>query len=166
MSGRIEALWSKRAHRGPMDPHAEATLVPNQGMAGSVGRSKRRQVTILSREAWEAATTELGVAVDPSMRRANILVSGLDLHDTRGRVLRVGNCRLIIGGELTPCERMDEASPGLQAALTPRWRGGVFAQVLDGGVVRVGDVVEWVDASPAPDRREGGGASEVAVLGT
>lgn len=166
MSGRIEALWSKRAHRGPMDSHAEATLIAGQGMVGSVGRSRRRQVTILSREAWEAATTELGAAVDPSMRRANVLVSGLDLFDMRGRVLRVGTCRLIIGGELTPCERMDEASPGLQAALTPRWRGGVFAQVLDGGMVRVGDVVEWEDAFPAPDRREGGGASEGATLGT
>ncbi|MBK7593813.1 MAG: MOSC domain-containing protein [Gemmatimonadetes bacterium] len=143
MSGRIEALWSKRAHRGPMDPRADATLVPNKGMAGSVGRSTRRQVTILSREAWETATTELGAAVDPSMRRANILVSGLDLHDTRGRTLRIGSCRLIIGGELTPCERMEEASPGLQAALTPRWRGGVFAQVEEGGEVRVGDVVQW-----------------------
>ncbi|MBP6444543.1 MAG: MOSC domain-containing protein [Gemmatimonadales bacterium] len=147
MPGCIEALWSKRAHRGPMDPQAEATLVPNQGMAGSVGRSKRRQVTILSCEAWDAATSELGAAVDPSMRRANILVSGLDLYDTRGKVLRIGSCRLIIGGELTPCERMDEASLGLQAALTPRWRGGVFAQVEEGGVVRVGDAVEWEDAS-------------------
>lgn len=147
MPGRIEALWSKRAHRGPMDPQAEATLIAGQGMAGSVGRSRRRQVTILSREAWEAAITELGASVDPVMRRANILVSGLDLYDTRGRVLRVGQCRLIIGGELTPCERMDEASPGLQAALTPRWRGGVFAQVEEGGVVSVGELVEWVDTT-------------------
>lgn len=143
MPGRVEALWSKRAHRGPMDPRAEAMLVPSQGMAGSVGRSRRRQVTILSREAWEAATTALGTVVDPSMRRANILVSGLDFHDTRGRVLRIGDCRLVIGGELTPCERMDEAAPGLQNALRPVWRGGVFAQVQEGGSVRVGDEVEW-----------------------
>jgi MOSC domain-containing protein YiiM len=126
-----------------MDLQAEATLVPDQGMVGSVGRSRRRQVTILSQEAWEAATAALGQAVDPSMRRANILISGLDLHDTRGRVLRVGACRLVIGGELTPCERMDEAAPGLQATLEPVWRGGVFVQVQEGGVVRVGDAVEW-----------------------
>lgn len=143
MPGRIEALWSKRAHRGPMDPRAEATLVSDQGMVGSVGRSRRRQVTVLSREAWEAATTALDTAVDPSMRRANFLVSGIDLHDTRGRVLRIGDCRLVVGGELTPCERMDEAAPGLQAALTPEWRGGVFAHVQAGGTVRVGDEVGW-----------------------
>jgi MOSC domain-containing protein YiiM len=38
---------------------------------------------------------------------------------------------------------MDEAAPGLQAALGPDWRGGVFTQVLTGGVIRVGDHVDW-----------------------
>jgi len=38
---------------------------------------------------------------------------------------------------------MDEAAPGLQAALRPDWRGGVFAQVMVGGVIRVGDSVRW-----------------------
>lgn len=38
---------------------------------------------------------------------------------------------------------MDEAWPGLQAALRPAWGGGVFGQVLDGGEIQVGDVVEW-----------------------
>jgi MOSC domain-containing protein YiiM len=145
MPGRVEALWSKRAHRGPMDPRDEATLVPDQGMQGSVGRSRRRQIAILSREAWDAATAELGIIVDPAMRRANILISGVSLEGTRGRVLRLGACRVRVGGELTPCERMDEAATGLQALLVPNWRGGVFGQVLDGGAIRVGDQVTWED---------------------
>jgi MOSC domain-containing protein YiiM len=37
---------------------------------------------------------------------------------------------------------MEEAAPGLQAALRPDWRGGVFTQVLIGGVIRVGDQVD------------------------
>jgi MOSC domain-containing protein YiiM len=143
MPGRVEALWSKRAHRGPMDARREAVLVAGQGMDGSVGRSKRRQVTVLSREAWGAATAELGTDLDPALRRANILVSGIELADSRGRVLLVGACRLVIGGELTPCERMDDAADGLQPLLRPEWRGGVFAQVLEGGPIRVGDRVEW-----------------------
>jgi MOSC domain-containing protein YiiM len=143
VSGRIEQLWSKRAHRGPMDPVREATLVPGQGMQGSVGRSRRRHITLLAREAWESATTAVGRDPGPASRRANILVSGIELAHTRGRVLRVGPCRLAIGGELTPCERMDEAAPGLQAALQPDWRGGVFAQVLEGGIVCIGDSVTW-----------------------
>jgi hypothetical protein len=147
MTGRIEQLWSKRAHRGPMDPVSEATLVVGQGVQGSVGRSKRRQITLLSLEAWDAATSSIGHDPGPSSRRANVLVSGVELANTRGRVLRVGACRVSIGGELTPCERMDEASAGLRQALQPEWRGGVFAQVIEGGIVRVGDLVEW-EAGP------------------
>ena len=143
MHARIEALWTKRAHRGPMDPVQEATLVAGQGIQGSVGRSRRRQVTILAREAWAAATEEAGFDPGPASRRANILVSGIELAHTRGRVLLVGSCRIAIGGELTPCERMDEAAPSLRRALESDWRGGVFGQVLDGGTVRVGDSVRW-----------------------
>jgi MOSC domain-containing protein YiiM len=143
VTGRVEKLWLKRAHRGPMDPVRDATLVPGQGMQGSVGRSRRRQVTLMAREAWETATAALGDDPGPACRRANILVSGIDLAHTRGRVLLVGSCRIAIGGELTPCERMDEAAPGLRDALRADWRGGVFGQVLDGGQVSVGDSVSW-----------------------
>jgi MOSC domain-containing protein YiiM len=86
---------------------------------------------------------ELETDLDPSARRANLLVSGVDLENTRGRVLQIGDVRLLIGGEVTPCERMDEALPGLRAALRPSWRAGAFAQVLDDATIRVGDVVRW-----------------------
>jgi MOSC domain-containing protein YiiM len=131
-----------------MDPVVEATFIPGEGMQGSVGRSRRRQVTLLERELWETSLAELGVTRAPVMRRANMLVSGVSLANTRGRVLRVGAVRLAIGGELTPCERMDEAAPGLQAILRSEWRGGAFAQVLTGGIVRVGDAIEWEVEAP------------------
>ena len=141
--GRVEAIWLKRAHRGPMDAVATATLVEGQGVAGSVGRSSRRQVTLIERENWDQCMKDLERSVDPKGRRANIMLSGIRLARTRGRVLVVGSTRLAIGGELTPCERMDEVVPWLQAAMKPDWRGGVFAQVLDGGEIAIGDPVGW-----------------------
>lgn len=141
--GQLEAIWIKRAHRGPMDPVREARLVAGQGVAGSVDRSRRRQVTILSREAWEACMAELETELDPSTRRANLLVTGVDLEGSRNRVLRIGDSRLLIGGEVTPCERMEEAYAGLQATMRPHWRGGAFAQVLADGEIHVGDAVHW-----------------------
>src|SRR5688500_291739 len=126
-----------------MDSVREATLVAGRGLADNVDRSRRRQVTLLSREAWAECMTELGVTADPSRRRANILVSGIDLARTRGRILLIGDTRLAIGGELTPCEIMDEVVAGLQDAMRPDWRGGVFAQVITGGTIRVDDPIEW-----------------------
>ena len=143
MTGRLEAIWLKRAHRGPMDEVAEANAVAGKGLAGSVDRSRRRQVTVIEREVWERLMTELGANISPSSRRANLMVSGVSLANTRGKTLRVGGVRLEIGGETTPCERMDEALHGLRAAMGPVWGGGVFAQVLVDGTITVGDAVAW-----------------------
>lgn len=150
MRGRVEGLWVKRVHRGPMDPREEVRLVPGRGVEGSADRGGRRQVSILAREDWEGALAELGVACDPSARRANILVSGVRLEGTRGSILALGPCRVRVLGELTPCERMDEAAPGLRERLSPGWRGGVFAEVLDGGPLRVADPVRLEPAGGPP----------------
>jgi len=147
VSGRVEAIWLKRAHRGPMDEVTEATAVAGKGLEGNVDRSRRRQITIISSTKWAELMEELDADISPASRRANLMVSGIDLENTRGQVLRVGGVRLAIGGETTPCERMDEALPGLRAAMRPHWGGGVFAQVLDDGVITVGDAVTL---EPAP----------------
>ena len=141
--GRLEAIWIKRAHRGAMDSVPQARLVEGRGIDGNVDRSRRRQVTLLDRETWDRVMASLHGDADPSARRANLLVGGVSLAETRGRVLRVGDARLVIGGETTPCERMEAVLPGLRAALAPEWGGGAFAQVVTGGVVRVGDPIAW-----------------------
>ena len=140
-SGRLEAIWIKRAHRGVMDPVEEARLIEGRGIDGNVDRSRRRQVTLLERETWERVMTALDGDAEPSARRANLLVGGVSLAHTRGRVLRIGDARLIIGGETTPCERMEAVIPGLRAALAPAWGGGAFAEGLAGAGIRVGDPV-------------------------
>jgi MOSC domain-containing protein YiiM len=121
----------------------EIRVSPDDGIVGGVDRSRRRQITLIEREVWERLMHDLGGNADPSARRANVMVSGIRLPHTRGRVLRVGEARLAIGGELTPCERMDEVLPGFRAAMLPDWGGGAFAQVLGDAMIRVGDTAEW-----------------------
>ncbi|HEV2129813.1 MAG TPA: MOSC domain-containing protein [Longimicrobiaceae bacterium] len=143
--GRLEAIWIKRAHRGPMDEAAEATLLAGRGIVGNADQGRRRQVTLIEREVWEELMAQLGADVPPSARRANLMLSGIRLANTRGRLLQVGASRVRIAGETRPCERMDEAVPGLRAAMQPYWGGGAFAEVLDDGQIAVGDAVRWLD---------------------
>lgn len=150
MAGCLEAIWIKRAHRGPMKPVAGATLVAGQGLAGNADRSRRRQVTLIEREVWEALMSRLHAALDPSTRRANLMLSGIRLADTRDRVLAIGSCRIRILGEVKPCERMEEALPGLEAAMYHHWQGGAFGEVLEGGAIQVGDPASWAAPGEGP----------------
>jgi hypothetical protein len=70
MTGRLEAIWVKRAHRGPMDAVSRATLRAGQGIVGSADQDGRRQVTLIECRMWDAAVEQVGVAIEPSARRA------------------------------------------------------------------------------------------------
>ncbi len=142
-TGQLQAIWIKRMKSGPMDPAASANLIAGRGLVGNADQGRRRQVTLLEEEVWADLMHRLGSALDPSARRANLLVRGFPLAGSRGRVLRVGGCRLWIRGETKPCRQMDEALPGLRALMFPDWRGGAFGEVLDDGRIAVGDAVRW-----------------------
>lgn len=143
MSGRLERIWVKRAHRGVMDPVEEAILVEGRGVQDSANFGSHRQVTLIALERWLDMMAELGADVDPSARRAELMLSGIDLEASRGRALEIGGCILRIRGETRPCERMDEAHRGLREVMAHRWGGGAWADVVRGGPVRVNDRAAW-----------------------
>ena len=142
-NGRIEAIWIKRFKRGPMDAVTEAEMVNRRGLAGNADQGGRRQVTLIDAAVWEQVMKQLNANLDPSLRRANLMVRGIDLAQSRKKILQLGACRVRIFNETKPCERMDEALLGLQKALYDDWRGGAFGEVMTGGIVRVGDVARW-----------------------
>ena len=146
--GRVERLWIKRAKRGPMDVVDEAQFIARRGIATNADAGGRRQVTIIARERWQELTEALG-EVDPVLRRANVMVSGIELEASRGRLLQIGAATVRVNGETRPCRALDFALKGLQHALDPHWGGGVYAEVIEGAVVRLDDVVRWIDASEA-----------------
>lgn len=144
--GSLKAIWIKRMRGGPMDPVDRATLVAGRGILGNANQGGPRQVTILSEAEWDAVTAPVGGAVDPKLRRANLFVAGVDLAGARDKVLQVGGVRIRILGETRPCEQMDRARPGLQAAMAQPWGGGAYGEVLDDGEIAIGDEVRFVES--------------------
>ncbi len=142
-NGKLQAIWIKRMKLGPMDAANSAGLVAGFGLVGNANQGGKRQVTIIEQEIWDELMNRLGASLSPSARRANLMTSGVSLANSRGRVLRVGACRIRIFGETRPCERMDEAFEGLRNALRENWGGGAYGEILDDGQIAIGDEVAW-----------------------
>ena len=152
MPGRVLAMARRKASRAPMELVKGAGIGEADGLEGDFrGTPGERQVTLLTREGWEAACAELGRDLPWTMRRANILIEGVAVAGKFDRVVRIGEAELTITSETDPCQRMDEQAAGLRQALTPDWRGGVSCRVRKGGRVRVGDAVELTGEAPCPD---------------
>lgn len=147
-SARVEAIWTKRAKRGPMDAAQRVTMVADKGIVGDANFGRRkRQVTLIEKEVFDRIRTALPDA-EPSMRRANVMLSGVRLENARDHVLTLGGVRIRLLGETRPCERMDEQCVGLTAALDGHWGGGAYGVVLDDGEVSVGDTVTLAPGEP------------------
>ena len=143
MSGAIVALWLKPEHGKPMRPVDELELIAGTGIRGNADQGGWRHVTIIEEGAWHDAEVELGIDVDPVARRANVMIRGVDIRESRGKRLRLGNAVIELRGQTRPCELMDEAQQGLREALQPHWRSGAFGQIVEGGTVHVGDQAEF-----------------------
>ena len=140
---KVERIWIKRFQKGPMDPVERAELEAGRGIVDNADQGGRH-VTILSTTRWKTLEEQLGVELDPIVRRANVLVSDIDLQDSTHKELTIGGCRLRIKGETRPCALMDEMHAGMQEAMRKNWGGGAHAEILEGGTIQLGDDVTWL----------------------
>ena len=142
-AGTLLNVWIKPARGEPMAAVETAEVVADSGLVGNSNQGGDRQVTILSAERWTDVEADLGRTVEPSSRRANLFVDGVELVGTTGRTLLVGDARIEIRGETRPCFQMDAELDGLQDALDADWRGGAYGVVLGDATINVGDAVSW-----------------------
>ena len=144
--GQLEAIWLKRTRGGPMDPVVEAVAVEGRGLEGGADFDRDRHVTLIEREVFDRLKAEVDDSMEPVMRRANLMVSGIRLEGTGDRMLAVGDLRIHIRGETRPCERMEKACEGLRDALEPHWGGGAHGSTMNNATIAVGDKVGWEEA--------------------
>ncbi|MGE0848215.1 MAG: MOSC domain-containing protein [Hyphomicrobiaceae bacterium] len=149
--GRLIAIARRPVRLAPMQEIPVGLISAEAGLVGDCKRAKprRRQITVLAREAWQTAAAQVGEPDLPwTVRRANLLIAGIELPRGKGSVFRIGEVRLELTGQTYPCGRMEEAHPGLLRALARDWRGGFTCRVLEGGRIVLGEPVEVLAALP------------------
>ena len=135
--GRITWIGLRPARRSDVQAvdRAQAAL---SGLAGDHARAGRRAVTLIQAEHLPVIAVLAGLSeVPPETLRRNLVVSGLNLSATRGRVLAIGAARLRVTGPCAPCSRMEHAlGPGGYNAM--RGHGGWCAEILASGDIETG----------------------------
>ena len=141
MQGSVLALALRPVKSKAIIVQDTLELSPQAGVIGDHGTSRRRQVSLLDEDSWNAACIEVDEALNWTTRRSNVLVSGLDLQNLVGSQIRLGSALVEVMGEVVPCHVMDAAKKGLKLALKSEWRGGVYGRVIESGQVHVGDKI-------------------------
>lgn len=105
-----------------------------------------RQVTLVAQEALDALAEEHGIHLPPEATRRNLVTRGVELHDLVGRRFLVGGVELRGVRPCDPCSYLEEHNgiPGLRRAL--EGRGGLRAEIVTSGEIRVGDPILVADA--------------------
>lgn len=138
----------------PMDAVEEVRAVAGKGLEGdryfegkgfySDHPGPEREVTLIEEETVEALNRGHNLTVTSGETRRNITTRGVALNHLVGREFRVGEV-VLRGIELCePCKHLVDVTG--KRSLLPNLihRGGLNAQVLEGGCIRSGDTVQEV----------------------
>jgi MOSC domain-containing protein YiiM len=127
----------------------EAQALPGVGLAGdryALGTGSffkplpDYELTLIEAEAVEAAQIEHGLQLLPGESRRNLVTRGVGLNALVGCEFQVGGVRLRGIRLCEPC-RLLQALTRQPVMRTLRHRGGLRAQILTEGLIRVGDIV-------------------------
>jgi MOSC domain-containing protein YiiM len=144
--GQLLAIYIGETKRADLQRVELVEAVAGRGLVGDrffrrEGAGKPEQeVTLIESEALAALGREDGIELEPARSRRNLLTRGVPLNHLVGREFSVGEVRLR-GVELCePCGHLEMLTvAGIKKGLCHR--GGLRAQVLQGGTLRTGDVI-------------------------
>lgn len=149
-NGRVAYVFIARKPGEPMVAVTEVHAVTGRGLEGdryfhragtwSGRRGSGTDVTLVELEVLEALERDYGIILNPQDLRRNIVTRGISLNDFVGREFHVGRVILRGVGLCEPCAHLERATQrGVVRALVHR--GGLRAQILATGMIRVGDVI-------------------------
>jgi MOSC domain-containing protein YiiM len=139
----------------PMASPHSAEAVAGRGLDGdryfagngywSTHPGRGREVTLIEMEAITALREEKQLVIAPEAARRNIVTRGVPLNHLVGREFQVGGVRLFGVRLCEPCDYLEGlTTKGVLTGLLHR--GGLRAEIVSGGTIRVGDVIVEVES--------------------
>jgi MOSC domain-containing protein YiiM len=105
-----------------------------------------RDVTLIETEAIEALKRDYGIELDPGLARRNIVTRDVPLNHLVDKEFRIGEVILRGTRLCDPCAHMEKLTvKGTLRGLIHR--GGLRAEIIKGGMIRVGDRLSQQDDS-------------------
>jgi MOSC domain-containing protein YiiM len=143
-AGTVEGIFVGPVEEGPLEHADEVQVRTGAGIDGD--RHGHKDITLFEAEAIEDLKSNSGIDLKPSEIRRNVMTRGVALNDLLGHRIRVGEVEAVVTELCHPCNHLQSLTqPGVLKGLVNR--GGLNADVLQGGAIRVGDAVE--DLGPA-----------------
>lgn len=136
----------------PLASVKQVRAVPGRGLEGdryfkqtgtySNKPGPDREVTLIESEAIEALERDHQIELEPGESRRNIVTKGVALNHLVGKEFKVGEATFRGLRLCEPCSHLEGLTQkGVLSGLIHR--GGLRAQILTEGLIRVGDTVEW-----------------------
>ena len=149
--GTVRWIGLRPARRAPVVCVDQVEASAGAGLKGdrfAGSATSKRQVTLIQHEHLAVLGQLLARdAIDPALLRRNIAVSGINLQALHRARFRIGGAVLLGTGACHPCSRIEEAL-GAGGYNAVRGHGGITAQVLESGPIRIGDTVQLISVEP------------------
>jgi MOSC domain-containing protein YiiM len=150
-SGQIEAIHIAPAATGGMVALNHVEAVAGKGLVGdryadAAGTFsqlvKDYELTLIEAEAIEAMNLLPGVSFKPGEIRRNLTTRGVSLNQWVGRDFTIGAVRCRGTRLCPPCAHLQKLLGIEDLIQIMHDRGGLRAVIIDGGMIRVGDLIE------------------------
>ena len=153
--GSIISIHLAKTGGAPMESISQTLAVAGKGLQGDryyegVGTysdhpGSGREVTLIEIEALEALKRDYDIEIAPAQARRNLVTRAVALNHLVGREFTVGKVRLRGMRLCDPCAHLEKLSArGALRGLIHR--GGLRADILSGGIIRVGDAITEISA--------------------
>src|SRR5437899_8632355 len=154
----VVPIHSASKAEGSMRSTKGVRAIPGKGLEGdryfkatgtySDRPGPAREITLIESEAIAAMARDNELAISPGDARRNVVTRGVPLNHLVGQEFFVDRVRLRGIRLCEPCSHLEGLTRrGVLAGLVHR--GGLRAQILIGGAIRVGDPIVPADASEA-----------------